>query len=57
MDQISVSEREELIKKFKKNPLSFSNSPENVKNDREIVLELLKLSCRKRGRIVREISY
>ena len=49
MDQISVSEREELIKKFKKNPLSFSNSPENVKNDREIVLELLKLSCRKRG--------
>ena len=44
MDQISVSEREELIKKFKKNPLSFSNSPQNVKNDREIVLELLKLS-------------
>ncbi|MCQ9200855.1 MAG: DUF4116 domain-containing protein [Prochlorococcus marinus CUG1437] len=44
MDQISSSEREEIIKKFKKNPLSFSNSPENVKNDREIVLELLKLS-------------
>ena len=44
MDQISVKEREELIKKFKKNPLSFSTSPQNVKNDREIVLELLKLS-------------
>tara|TARA_X000000368_G_C23013842_1_gene704749 strand:+ start:128 stop:1660 length:1533 start_codon:yes stop_codon:yes gene_type:complete len=44
MDQISAIKRKELIEKFKNNPSSFNNSSEIIKNDREIVLELLKES-------------